>query len=85
LVLLGKTSNDDDGDSGAVYEMKKNHNQSQFEPYANILSLRRDKLLNFYSEVQGFSSVEHYIPVKFEDLVQAGTLSLIKDIENKSK
>ena len=82
LILLGETS-DDDGDSSAVYEMKKNHGQAIFERYNNILSLRQDKMLNFFTEVRSFSSIQDYIPVKYEDLVETGTASLIKDIEQK--
>ena len=81
LIFLGDIA--DDGDAGAVYEMKKNHGPSDFEPFDSVLSLRKDKALNFFKEVQGFFSVQHYIPVTYETLVDAGTSSLIKDIEWK--
>jgi len=83
LLYLGKPS--DDGDSSAVYEMKQNHRLDDFEPYDSILSLRKDKILNFFAEVKNFSSIHTYIPVKFEDLVHEGSLSVIRQIEDKLK
>jgi len=40
-------------------------------------------MIHFHSEVPKFSSVQHYIPFKFEDMVVAGTASLLQDIEKK--
>jgi len=73
----------EDGDSGAVYEMKMDHNRKRLEPYRSIMELRRDKMIHFYIEVSKFVSVSHYIPVKFEDMVEKGTESLIQEIEKK--
>jgi hypothetical protein len=73
----------DDGDSSAVYEMKKDHPIAEMMPYKSILELRRDKMINFHSEVPKFSSVKHYIPFKFEDMVTIGTAPLLQDIEEK--
>jgi hypothetical protein len=73
----------DDGDSSAVYEMKKDHPLDELKPYKSILELRRDKMINFHSEVPKFSSVKHYIPFKFEDMVTIGTASLLQVIAEK--
>jgi hypothetical protein len=73
----------DDGDSSAVYEMKKDHPLAEFKPYKNILELRRDKMINFHSNVPKFSCVQHYVSVQFEEMVMEGTASLIQAIEKK--
>ena len=73
----------DNGDSSAVYEMRKDHSFTALKSYDNILQLRRDKMYHFRSEVPQFVSVQHYIPVKFEDLVDVGTEALISDVEAK--
>lgn len=83
LVSMSGDDEEEDGDSGAVYEMKMDHNKKRLEPYRSIMELRRDKMIHFYIEVSKFASVSHFIPVKFEDMVINGTALLIKEIEKK--
>jgi len=71
----------DNGDSSAVYEMRRDHPIISFKAYDNILQLRRDKMLHFRSEVPRFAGVKHYIPVKFEEMVDQGTEELIANVE----
>jgi hypothetical protein len=42
---------EDDGDFGAVYEMKMDHNRKRLEPYRSIMDLRRDKMIHFYCHI----------------------------------
>ncbi len=73
----------DDGDSSAVYELRRDYAFTEIKPYKNIIELRRDKMINFHKELPTFSSVTHYIPFKFEDMAAAGTETLLQEIEQK--
>jgi hypothetical protein len=83
ITVRGNSDFEDDIDFSAVYEMKKDHPIGEMKPYKSILELRRDKMIHFHSEVPKFSSVQHYIPFKFEDMVELGTASLLQDIEKQ--
>jgi stress-induced morphogen len=76
-------TDEDDGDFGAVYEMKMDHSPKRLEPYRSILELRRDKIIHLYIEVSKFVSVSHFTAVRYEDLVEMGTSLLVKEIEEK--
>jgi len=82
LIPIRGGSDIEDGDFSPVYEMRKDHPKI-IKPYKNILELRRDKMVHFFSEVPKFSSIQHFIPIKFEDMVDIGTQSLLRDIEKK--
>ena len=67
--------------SGAIYELDRNNPGT---PYKNILELRRDKIINFKKEVPKYKNVRNYIAITYEDMLQKGTDSLIRQIEEKT-
>jgi hypothetical protein len=62
-----------------LYEMR---NDGSGQPYDNILQLRSDKIKNFLS-IQHFDRVTGFAAVRLEDLVEQGTASLLKHIEQQ--
>ena len=66
--------------AGPIYELNR---ERPGVPYENIFEMRRDKIINFRREVPNFDSVENYIPIRYEDMVQKGTNELIRSIESK--
>ena len=50
------------------------------EPYANILQLRSDKIVNFLLEVPLLQDLGGYLAVRFEDLVQNGTRAFFEQV-----
>ena len=60
---------------GALYEMSPDGT-----PYPSLLELRRDKMMNFLS-VESFVNVSSYALVRYEDMVEQGTESLIRRLE----
>jgi len=62
----------------AMYEL--NYDQSGL-PYKSIVELRRDKILDFFDRVPTISGVNHFLPVRYEDLVSQGSAILLRSIE----
>jgi hypothetical protein len=63
----------------AIYEM--NYDESG-QPYNSIVELRRDKILNFFQAVPNMSGVNHFIPLRYEDVISQGSFSLLERVEN---
>jgi hypothetical protein len=61
-----------------VYELKRGGKPD--EPYANILQLRSDKIVNFLLEVPLLQDLGGYLAVRFEDLVQNGTRAFLEQV-----
>jgi hypothetical protein len=62
-----------------VYELKRGGAYND-EPYANILELRSDKIINFLLEVPLLQDLGGYLAVRFEDLLQNGTRSTLQEV-----
>lgn len=60
-----------------IYELKRD---GSGEPYASIVDLRADKIRNHVLEVRDFAFVEDVVVVRYEDLLQQGTASLLQSI-----
>jgi len=63
-----------------IYELR---NDGSGEPYASILGLRADKILNFL-DVKKWPWVTDVIHVQYEALLERGTEFLIKEVEEKT-
>jgi hypothetical protein len=64
-----------------VYELKRGGSKLvEGEPYANILELRSDKIVNFLLEVPLLQDLGGYLAVRFEDLVQNGTRAFLEQV-----
>jgi hypothetical protein len=61
----------------ALYELR---NDGSGKPYDSILELRRDKIRNFL-DIQNFVGVQGFHAVRYEQLVEEGTASLIEKLE----
>jgi hypothetical protein len=61
-----------------VYELKRGGEND--EPYANILELRSDKIVNFLLEVGLIPDLRGYLAVRFEDLMRNGTRTFLEQV-----
>ena len=62
-----------------VYELKRGSGKTD-EVYKTILELRSDKIVNFLLEVPILQDLGGYLAVKFEDLLQNGTRTLLEKV-----
>jgi hypothetical protein len=60
-----------------IYELRRDHTG---RPFANILELRRDKIVNFALELPLLMKLGGYSAVRYEDLLQQGTRFLLEEI-----
>ena len=63
----------------ALYELR---NDGSGRPYDNLLQLRADKIRNFLQTAR-FRNVQQLYVLRYEDMVQNGTESLIRQLEER--
>ncbi|GKY95802.1 hypothetical protein MPSEU_000540900 [Mayamaea pseudoterrestris] len=63
-----------------LYELRSD---GSARPYDNILQLRSDKIKNFLS-IRNFERVVGFAAVRYEDMVEQGTASLLQSIERQT-
>ena len=60
-----------------VYELRRDHTG---RPFANILQLRRDKIVNFALEIPLFMQIGGFAAVRYEDLLLHGTRDILEKV-----